>query len=74
MGILHNYGRTLDPEKTAKASGRELRVSHKPHVKCANAVRGMMLSTAKAYLRDVIAKKKAVPFTRYKKKLVTVVG
>jgi large subunit ribosomal protein L22 len=29
----------------------------------------MMLTTAKQYLRDVAAKKKAVPYTRYNKKL-----
>jgi len=59
---------TLDPEKTAKASGRENRVSHKHAREICKAVKGMMLSTAKTYLRDVIAKKKAIPFTRYNKK------
>ena len=59
----------LDPEKTAKASGREIRVSHKAAREVCSAVKGMMLSNAKTYLRDVIDKKKAVPFTRYKKKL-----
>jgi large subunit ribosomal protein L22 len=59
----------LDPEKTAKASGRELRVSHKAAREVCRAVKGMTLSKAKAYLRDVIDKKKAVPFRRYKKKV-----
>jgi large subunit ribosomal protein L22 len=59
----------LDPEKTAKASGRELRVSHKAAREVCRAVKGMMLSKAKTYLRDVIDKKKAVPFRRYKKKV-----
>jgi large subunit ribosomal protein L22 len=59
---------TLDPEKTAKASGRENRVSHKHAREICKAIKGMMLSNAKQYLRDVIAKKKAVPFTRYNKK------
>jgi large subunit ribosomal protein L22 len=59
----------LDPEKTAKASGRELRVSHKAAREVCRTVKGMMLSTAKTYLRDVIDKKKAVPFRRYNKKL-----
>jgi large subunit ribosomal protein L22 len=59
----------LDPEKTAKASGREIRVSHKAAREVCHTVKGMMLSKAKTYLRDVIDKKKAVPFTRYKKKL-----
>ena len=59
----------LDPEKTAKASGREIRVSHKAAREVCRSVKGMMLSNAKTYLRDVIEKKKAVPFRRYKKKL-----
>jgi large subunit ribosomal protein L22 len=60
---------TLDPEKTAKASGRELKVSHKAAREVCRAVRGMKLSTAKEYLREVIAMKKAVPYARYTKKL-----
>jgi len=59
---------TLDPEKTAKASGRENRVSHKHAREVCKAVKGMTLANAKQYLRDVIAKKKAIPFTRYNKK------
>ena len=59
---------TLDPEKTAKASGRENRVSHKHAREVCKAIKGMTLANAKQYLRDVIAKKKAVPFTRYNKK------
>ncbi len=58
----------LDPEKTAKASGREIRVSHKHAREVCRAVKGMMLNNAKQYLRDVMDKKKAVPFTRYNKK------
>ena len=59
----------LDPEKTAKASGREIRVSHKHAREVCRTIKGMMLNNAKNYLRDVIDKKKAVPFTRHKKKL-----
>ncbi len=59
----------LDPEKTAKASGREIRVSHKAAREVCRAVKGMMLSNAKTYLRDVMEKRKAVPFRRYKKKV-----
>jgi large subunit ribosomal protein L22 len=60
---------SLNPETTAKASGRELKVSHKAAREVCRAVRGMMLNTAKQYLRDVIAMKKAVPYARYNKKL-----
>src|SRR5208337_2748160 len=59
----------LNEEKTAKASGRELKVSHKAAREVCKAIKGMMLTDAKQYLRDVAAKKKAVPYTRYNKKL-----
>jgi len=59
----------LDPEKTAKASGREVRVSHKSSREVCKTIKGMMLPHAKQYLRDVIAKKKPVPFRRFTKKL-----
>jgi len=53
----------------ARASGRELRVSPKAAIEICAAIRGMMLEEAKKYLRDVIAKRVAVPYRRYKKKL-----
>jgi large subunit ribosomal protein L22 len=59
----------LNPEKTAKASGRELKISHKAAREVCKAIKGMMLNDAKQYLRDVAAKKKAIPYTRYNKKL-----
>ncbi|MEM0057828.1 MAG: 50S ribosomal protein L22 [Candidatus Bathyarchaeia archaeon] len=58
----------LDPEKTVKASGREIRVSHKSAREICKTINGMTLTEAKKFLRDVIAKKKAVPFRRFKKK------
>lgn len=58
----------LDPEKTVKASGRELRVSYKSAREVCATIKGMTLTQAKQYLREVIAKKKPVPFTRYNKK------
>ncbi len=60
---------SLDPEKTAKASGRELKVSHKAAREVCKALKGMDLSQSKEFLREVIAKKKAVPYTRFTKKL-----
>ena len=59
----------LNPEKTAKASGRELKVSHKAAREVCKAVKGMNLSQSKEFLRDVMVKKKPVPYTRYTKKL-----
>lgn len=59
----------LDPEKTVKASAREVRVSHKHAREVCKTIKGMMLTQAKHYLRDVIAKKKPVPYTRFTKKV-----
>jgi large subunit ribosomal protein L22 len=59
----------LNEEKTAKASGRELKVSHKAAREVCRHIKGMMLNNAKQYLRDVEAKKKSIPYMRYNKKL-----
>lgn len=58
----------LDPEKTVKASAREVRVSHKSAYEVCRTIRGMMLTQAKQYLRDVTVKKRPVPFRRFRKK------
>ena len=58
----------LDPDKTVKSSGRELRVSHKAAREVCKAVKGMNLDEAKDFLQQVILKKKPVPFRRFKKK------
>jgi large subunit ribosomal protein L22 len=58
----------IDPEKTVKASGRELRVSHKHAREVCKTIKGMMLIQARRFLSDVIAKRRPVPFTRFKKK------
>jgi large subunit ribosomal protein L22 len=60
---------SLNPEKTAKASGREMKVSHKAAREICKTLKGMMLNSAKEYLRDVMEKKKAVPYARFTKKL-----
>jgi len=59
----------LDTERTVKASGREVRVSHKAAREVCNAIKGMMLTEAKEFLQQVIQKKKPVPFRRFKKKV-----
>jgi len=58
----------LDPDTTAKASGREIRVSPKATREVCVAVKGMKLDEAKEFLQQVILKKRAVPFRRYNKK------
>lgn len=59
----------LNPDITAKASGRELKVSHKAAREVAKAIKGMDLAQAKEYLRDVMAMKKPIPYARFTKKL-----
>ena len=46
----------LDPEKTAKASGREIRVSQKSSREVCRTIKGMKLVQAKQYLRQVMKK------------------
>jgi len=59
----------LNPEKTAKVSGRDLRVSLKHAKEVCKTLKGMKLEEAKNLLRQVISKKTAIPFRRYKKKI-----
>jgi large subunit ribosomal protein L22 len=59
----------LDPEKTTKIAGRELRISPKHATEICRAIKGMKLEKAKEFLEQVIAKKTPVPFRRYKKKV-----
>jgi len=59
----------LDPDTTVKASGRELRVSPKAAREVCLAIRRMKLDDAKKFLQQVIAKEKAVPYRRHKKKV-----
>ena len=55
----------FDPERMARASGRDLRISPKHSVELLREIRGMMLNDALKYLDDVIAKKRPVPMKRY---------
>jgi large subunit ribosomal protein L22 len=59
----------IEPEKMVKASGRELRISHKHAREVCKTIKGMYLDHAKDYLHQVILKKKPVPFRRFNKKV-----
>jgi large subunit ribosomal protein L22 len=59
----------LDTEKTVRASGREIRISHKHAREVCRTINGMRLDKAKRYLQHVVAKKQPVPFRRFTKKL-----
>ena len=60
------YG--LDPDRTAKASGRDLRISPKHAREICNALKDMDLDKAKEFLEDVIDMNKMVPLKRHKRK------
>ena len=65
----HKYSITgLDPDRTAKAFGRDARVSPKPVREILNCIKGMPLEKAKSFLEDVVDMKVAVPFKRHNKK------
>eukprot|EP00300_Choanocystis_sp_HF-7_P003485 c12670_g1_i1.p1 GENE.c12670_g1_i1~~c12670_g1_i1.p1 ORF type:complete len:202 (+),score=48.88 c12670_g1_i1:1-606(+) len=53
------------PAKSAKARGSNLRVSFKNTRETVAAIRGLGLRKAQRFLKDVIAHKQAVPFTRF---------
>ncbi len=61
--------RPIDKDKTAKASGRDLKVSPKNTREVVNTIVGWDLDVAKSYLEDVIQKKRPVPFRRHNKNI-----
>jgi large subunit ribosomal protein L22 len=52
-------------ETVARARGAELPISPKKTYEVLNAIRGLPLDKAKAFLEDVVALRRAVPFRRY---------
>ncbi|CAB49259.1 50S ribosomal protein L22 [Pyrococcus abyssi] len=66
MGRRFDYSfQNFDPERMARASGRDLRISPKLAVEVCRELRGMMLNDALRYLDDVIALRRPVPLKRY---------
>jgi large subunit ribosomal protein L22 len=59
----------LDPDRTAIASGRDLRISPKAAREICHFIKGMRLDKAKESLQEVIELKKSVPYRRHKKKV-----
>ena len=62
------YPVKVDEKVSAKAIGKELRISPKHAGEICRAIKGMQLEKAKRYLEAVSEKKQAVPFKRYRKK------
>lgn len=59
----------LDPDKTVKCAGRELKMSPKAAVEICHTIRGMKIGEAKTLLEQVIKKRRPIAFRRYKKKV-----
>jgi len=59
----------IPPDKTAIASGRDLRISPKAAREICAYLRGMKLSQAKQVLENVVEKKQLIPYKRHKKEI-----
>ncbi|HEX9915908.1 MAG TPA: 50S ribosomal protein L22 [Candidatus Bathyarchaeia archaeon] len=59
----------LDPDKTAIASGRDLRIKPKVAREICHQLKGMKLGEAKTYLEGVVEMKVAVPYYRYRSRI-----
>jgi large subunit ribosomal protein L22 len=59
----------LDPDRTAIASGRDLRVSPKAAREVCHLINGMKLERAKEVLREVAELRSPVPYRRHGKKV-----
>lgn len=55
----------MDPDRMAKASGRDLRISPKEAREICSAIRKMQLDDAIKYLERVAQKKEGVPYRRF---------
>lgn len=63
----YRYSVQTDPDRSAKASAREVDISKKAAREICNTIKGMTIHNCIEYLEAVIEKKAAVPFKRYKK-------
>ena len=54
------------PQKSAKTKADDLRVHFKNTYEVARAIKGMTVQDAQKYLKDVLAHKRCIPFTRFR--------
>ncbi|MGD2200437.1 MAG: 50S ribosomal protein L22 [Candidatus Bathyarchaeota archaeon] len=59
----------LDPDRTAIASGRDLRISPKASREICHRIRGMRLVKAKEVLQEVVDLNRPIPYHRHRKKV-----
>lgn len=62
-----DYSLKVNGDTFAKVKANELSISPKHAIEIASLIRGMKTSDAKAYLEDVVALEKAVPFRRFRR-------
>jgi large subunit ribosomal protein L22 len=62
---MKGYSFDLDPESTARAIGKDLRVSYKKSIEVCSSVRGMHVEDAKEFLEKVMEKRIPVPFLKH---------
>lgn len=68
MGRL-KYCISPDDRRSSKAMGTEFHISPKHALEICNFIKGMRVEAAEAYLEDVIALKRPIPFKRHNKKI-----
>jgi large subunit ribosomal protein L22 len=66
---MKGYSAELDPESTARARGKDLRVSYKNSIAVCDAIRGMQIENAKDYLDQVMKKETPVPYRKHHRHL-----
>lgn len=69
---MPNWGysfKGLDPDRTAIASGRDLRISPKAAREVCSAIKGMKLEEAKGLLEMVYQGRRPIAFRRHKRKV-----
>ena len=69
MIVMPNYDyafQNYDQTRHVRASLREKQISHKHAREVAKSIMGLSVEKARDYLNDVISKKRAVAFRRYK--------
>jgi len=59
----------IDPERSVRCSGRELRISPKAATEICQTIKGMRIEEAKKLLEAVAAKKRPIAYRRYKTKV-----
>lgn len=59
----------IDPERSVRCSGRELRISPKAASEICRTIKGMRIEDAKKLLESVRSKKRPIAYRRYKKEV-----